>query len=412
MRTGHIQRVLSPLTIAAGLNSIESPKRADTNDKVPVAVKPPSKKTVPLTFIPSAASVLPLLSVPVSSALRQVSWPAMSALDQSERSGGAEPVVQGYAAADVYSVGDECVTCIIPSLQLSAAEGEWPADVRARQLDGTGSGEYLREENTAYDLHPVGTQRVTFCITAGQSRAPAGELAGDVGVQHSDSPGCDEPSKKRPIPDFHPVSDQRIAVAIAAAQLCVLTAELAGDIRAHQPNRPASGDHVVKEHPLASLQSVAHQRIAITASARQLGAAADKRSADVCPDHPDRPGIAVHPSSKNTSVSAFMPLATSALPSRSRPVSWAPPHSRWPVMFAFSSRTAPAAVKPLLRNTPLLAFNQSAISALPSLSHQVSWAPLQLSWPVISASDQPDRPCSGEPHVEEHSSGGFQPVSD
>ena len=106
---------------------------------------------------------------------------------------------------------------------------------------------------------------------------------------------------------------------------------------------------------------------------------------------------AVNPSSRTTAPLTFIPSATRASPWLSVPVSWAPRQTSWPVMSVWGSRTAPAAVNPSSRNTPPLTFIPSATSALPSLSVPVSWAPRQTSWPVMSAPDSRTAPAAVNP---------------
>ena len=124
---------------------------------------------------------------------------------------------------------------------------------------------------------------------------------------------------------------------------------------------PAACKPFVEKHIRVGLHPVGNQRIAIAVAAGQLGAAALELASDVRAQQSD-------------GTSGREPLVEEHPTAGLQPVG--------------DQRVAVA------------------------VAVQVSWAPWQLSWPVMSASDQPDRACSGEPPVEEHSTDGLQPVGD
>ena len=135
----------------------------------PAAVNPLVEEHVrPPTFIPSATSALPSLSVPVSWAPRQLSWPVMSAPDSRIAPAAVNPSSRNTSTADLQPVGDQRVAVAVSTGQLGAAAGELAGDVCTGQPDRAGRGEPLVKEHIPAGLHRLGVQRIAVAVGAGQ----------------------------------------------------------------------------------------------------------------------------------------------------------------------------------------------------------------------------------------------------
>ena len=168
--------------------------RAPGMDTAPAALNSWSRNTLPLTLIPSPTRALPLTSVPVSWAERQVSEPVISGSGSRTAPAAVNPLVEEHAAANPHPVADQGVAVAVGAGELGAAADQLAGDVGVRQPDGAGSGEPLVEEHVAADLHPVADQGVAVAVGAGELGATTGQLAGDIGARQPDyTLECDPP---------------------------------------------------------------------------------------------------------------------------------------------------------------------------------------------------------------------------
>jgi hypothetical protein len=101
------------------------------------------------------------------------------------------------------------------------------------------------------DLHRLTHEGVAVAVLAGQLRATAAQMAGDIRAGQPDRPGRSEPPIQEHMPaGLHPLSDQGVAVEIAAIQGQRAAKDCCLKIQAAANAHPSKPDPLCIHRPL------------------------------------------------------------------------------------------------------------------------------------------------------------------
>src|SRR5664280_1947454 len=351
----------------------------------PSAVNSWSRNTPPPTLIVSATRALLFVSVPVSLALLQLSWPVMSAPMSRMAPAAVNPSSRNTPPPTLIVSATRALLFVSVPVSLALLQLSWPV-MSAPRSRMAPSAVNSWSRNTPPPTLIVSATRALLFVSVPVSLALL-QLSWPVmsAPMSRMAPAAVNPSSRNTPPPTLIVSATR-ALLFVSVPVSLALLQLSWPVMSAPRSRmaPSAVNSWSRNTPPPTLIVSATRAllfVSVPVSLALLQLSWPVMSAPMSRMAP----AAVNPSSRNTPPPTLIVSATRALLFVSVPVSLALLQLSWPVMSAPMSRMAPSAVNSWSRNTPPPTLIVSATSALLFVSVPVSLALLQLSWPLMSA---------------------------